>query len=78
MIDLDPTRRPTLSVDEFAVVAGISRSTAFIAVHDGTVPSLRFGGRIRIPTSAVRKLLQLDEIAVVDDPLDDVAPLTVV
>lgn len=75
-IDLDPTKRPTLSVDEFAVVVGISRSTAFIAVHDGTVPSLRFGGRIRIPTSAVRRMLQLEDIeqlaefAHIDDLVD--------
>ena len=61
MIDLDPTTRPTLSVDEFAVLAGISRSSAFNAVHSGDVPSLRFGKRIRIPTAAVRRMLALDQ-----------------
>ena len=60
MITLDPATKPTLSVDEFAVVAGISRSTAFAAVHSGDVPSLRFGKRIRIPTAAVRRMLDLD------------------
>lgn len=61
MFTLDPTDRPTLSVDEFAIVAGISRSTAFAAVHSGEVPSIRFGKRIRIPTAAVRRMLSLDE-----------------
>ena len=61
MIQLDPTTHPTLSVDEFAIVAGISRSTAFSAVHNGEVPSIRFGKRIRIPTAAVRRMLALDE-----------------
>lgn len=61
MVTLDPTIKPTLSVDEFALLAGISRSTAFGAVARGEVPSLRFGKRIRIPTAAVRQMLQLDE-----------------
>lgn len=60
MITLDPITRPTLSVDEFATVAGISRSSAFAAVHAGNVPSIRFGKRIRIPTAAVRRMLELD------------------
>jgi excisionase family DNA binding protein len=63
MIQLDPTMKPTLSVDEFAIVAGISRSTAFAAVHSGEIPSLRFGKRIRIPTAAVRNMLRLDALA---------------
>jgi excisionase family DNA binding protein len=60
MIDLDPAAKPTLSVDEFAAVAGISRSNAFAAVHRGDVPSMRFGKRIRIPTAAVRRMFELD------------------
>lgn len=61
MIELDPTTRPTLSVDEFAVAAGIARSTAFAAVRDGSVPSIRFGKRIRIPTAAVRRMFEIDD-----------------
>ena len=52
--------KPTLSVDEFAAATGIARSTAFAAVHAGQVPSIRLGKRIRIPTAAVRRMLQLD------------------
>jgi excisionase family DNA binding protein len=65
MITLDPLEKPTLSVDEFAAVSGISRSTAFAAVHSGEVPSLRFGKRIRIPTAAVRRMLELDDVRAV-------------
>ena len=61
MIVLDPNAKPTMSVDEFAAVAGISRSTAFAAVHSGEVPSMRFGKRIRIPTAAVRRMFDLDD-----------------
>jgi excisionase family DNA binding protein len=64
MVSLDPTVKPTISVDEFAAVAGISRSSAFAAVHSGEVPSMRFGKRIRIPTAAVRRMLELDDVAV--------------
>ena len=60
MLTLDPATKPTLSVDEFAVATGIARSTAFAAVHAGQVPSIRLGTRIRIPTAAVRRMLQLD------------------
>ena len=63
MLTLDPATKPTISVDEFASVAGISRSSAFAAVHSGEVPSLRFGKRIRIPTAAVRRMLELDGAA---------------
>jgi excisionase family DNA binding protein len=74
MIDLDPSTRPTLSVDEFAVVQGISRSCAFAAVRAGQVPHLRFGKRIRIPTAAVRRMLQLDEAGGAGDGLEPDLP----
>jgi excisionase family DNA binding protein len=67
VIDLDPATRPTISVDEFATVAGISRSSAFAAVHNGDVPHLRLGRRIRIPTAAVRRMLALDAAPVPND-----------
>lgn len=67
MITLDPTTRPTLSVDEVAIVLGISRSTAFAAVRSGEIPSLRFSRRIRVPTVAVRNMLRLDDTATPPD-----------
>jgi excisionase family DNA binding protein len=50
------TRLPvTLSVDEAARLLGVSRSAMYEAVRVGTLPSLRLGRRIRIPTG---RLLQ--------------------
>jgi excisionase family DNA binding protein len=59
--NLNPHERPTISVDEFAHLVGIARSTAFAAVKAGEIPSIRFGKRIRIPTAAVCRMLELDE-----------------
>lgn len=62
-ICLDPTIKATLSVQEFADVAEIAISTAYAGVKDGSIPSVRLGGRIRIPTAATRRLLMLDDPA---------------
>ncbi len=47
----------TYSVTETAELLGISRSTAYESVRDGTIPSLRFRRRIVIPKIAVERLL---------------------
>lgn len=60
-VNLNPVSHPTLSVDEFAVLFGISRGAAFRAVHNGEVPHCRLGKRIRIPTAWARRTLQLDD-----------------
>lgn len=62
-ISLDPTVRPTLTVDEAAIVLGIARSSAFAAVRAGQIPSVRVGRRVLVPTASLRRLLKLDEIA---------------
>jgi excisionase family DNA binding protein len=66
MIELDPAVKPTMSVDEFAAITGVSRSSAFAAVHAGEVPAIRLGKRIRIPTAAVRRMLALDDPVLVN------------
>lgn len=62
-MELDPAVRPTISVDEAAIVLGVSRDTVYAAVREGTVPSLRLTGsargRIRIPTAPLLRLLGL-------------------
>jgi excisionase family DNA binding protein len=57
----DPAERPTISVAEAAELLGVSRATGYHACRDGELPSLRIGGRIVIPTAALRRLLQLDD-----------------
>jgi excisionase family DNA binding protein len=52
-------RRPTVSVDIAAQLLGISRASAFRAVHREQLPAIRLGRRIMIPTSELRRLLHL-------------------
>jgi predicted DNA-binding transcriptional regulator AlpA len=53
--------QPTCTVDEVWENGwlGLGRSSLYAAVRDGSVPSLRIGGRIVIPTSELRRLLGL-------------------
>jgi excisionase family DNA binding protein len=51
--------KPLLSVEETAVLLGETRSTLYRAVKAGTLPlpMFRIGSRIRIPRSAVDRLI---------------------
>lgn len=51
-----PPRR-TYSVNEAAVILGISRTTAYQCVRTKELPSLRFRGRIVIPAAVIDALL---------------------
>lgn len=44
---------PTMSVPETAEFLGLGRSAVYEAVRTGTIPSLRIGRRIRIPSHAL-------------------------
>lgn len=50
-------RRQTITVDELATLLGVSRNTAYTAVRNGDVPSLRVGARIVIPRRALEDLI---------------------
>lgn len=58
----DPQVRPTITVEEGMPFYGLSRSAMFKAVARGDIPSIRVGRRILLPTAAVRRQLQLDEV----------------
>jgi len=47
----------TMSIREAAKILGVSRSSAYTAVHTGQIPSIRFGSRILIPRVALEKML---------------------
>ena len=51
--------KPLLSVEETAILLGETRSTLYRAVKAGTLPlpMFRIGSRIRIPRSAVERLI---------------------
>ncbi len=58
--ELDAEVHPTKTVEEARALLGVSRQSAYAAVKSGDIPSIRVGGRILIPTAALRRLLQLD------------------
>ena len=61
----DPKTRPVMTAEEAFAELGIDRSTGYRAIRDGTfpLPVVRVGRLIRVPTVAVRRLLQLDSPA---------------
>jgi excisionase family DNA binding protein len=61
-IELDPEIRPTLSVDEACVVLGISRSSGYAGAKTGELPVIQIGRRLRVPTAALIRMLELDEV----------------
>jgi len=48
----------TMTVEEYAEAADISRNTAYQAVSAGQVPSIRLGRLIRIPRAAALRQLK--------------------
>ena len=52
-----PPGPPTISVPEAARILGISRTTAFEAVRDGTLPSIRIRRRIVISVAGLTAVL---------------------
>lgn len=51
-------QRLTMTVEEAAVVLGISRATAYDAVNRGEIPCIRIGRRILVPVVALNRLLE--------------------
>lgn len=50
--------RLTLTVEEAAVVLGISRGLAYDLVRRGEIPHLRLGRRLVVPVRAIEALLE--------------------
>ena len=51
--------QPTCSVEELGRVFRLSKNPAYEAVKRGDFPSIRVGGRIRVPTAPLRQMLGL-------------------
>ncbi|MCA9628098.1 MAG: helix-turn-helix domain-containing protein [Myxococcales bacterium] len=56
-VEPPPSTPQALSVEEAARRLGISRSTAYECVRNGSIPSLRFRRRIVIPAVVIDQLL---------------------
>lgn len=53
-----PDRLPlTVTVEQAAELLGISRGSAYQAVHSGEIPSLQIGGRILVPRARLLEML---------------------
>lgn len=57
MSETTSTNPRTMTVTETAAVLGISRTTEYECIRSGSIPSLRLGGRILVPTQALESLL---------------------
>jgi excisionase family DNA binding protein len=53
------TQPLTLTVDEAAALLGVSRNTAYGAVHAGELPAVRIGRRLLVPRKALEELLAM-------------------
>ncbi len=57
----NPEEQPTVQLWPTAGRAlGLGRSATYAAAHRGEIPNIRLGGRIVVPTAALRRMLQLD------------------
>jgi Helix-turn-helix domain len=49
--------RATFSVEEFAEISGLSRTSAYVATSNGSVGTVRIGRRLVIPRGVIERLL---------------------
>lgn len=52
----DEMDQPFVSVEQAAAFLGIGRQTAYSAVRNGEIPSIRVGKQYRIPTAELRRM----------------------
>ena len=51
------TDKQVYTVEEVAVILGVSRNTAYEGIHNNSIPHLKLGRRIIVPAQALNKLL---------------------
>jgi excisionase family DNA binding protein len=47
----------TISIEEAAIILGISRGTAYANAKTGALPTIRLGKRLLVPKAALERLL---------------------
>jgi excisionase family DNA binding protein len=50
--------QPTVSVPEAGRLLSLSRNGSYEAAKRGEIPTLRFGSKLRVPTAALRKMIE--------------------
>ncbi len=53
--------RKTYEVEEAGRLLGLGKNSAYRAIHNKQIPSIRIGGRILVPKAAIDRLLQSAE-----------------
>lgn len=56
--DLSSLDRAVLTVSEVCKVFGLRKSSAYLAISRGQIPSIRIGSQIRVPRDAVERMLK--------------------
>lgn len=57
----DPQVQPTMRVwPDTGQALGLSKASTYEAVARGDIPSIRIGGRLLVPTAALRRMLSMD------------------
>ncbi len=58
----NPEDEPTVDLWPLTGKAlGLSRSSTYLGAENGEIPTIRVGRRIRVPTAALRRMLDLDD-----------------
>jgi excisionase family DNA binding protein len=60
-LTLEAVECQTVTVEEAAAILGISRSTAYECIRDGSIPSLRFRRRVVVTRAALATMLRESE-----------------
>lgn len=55
-----PDDEPTVDVPFAGRALGIGRNSAYEAARNGQIPTIAVGGKLRVPTAALRRMLALD------------------
>ena len=61
MITSPTPKRMTVTVEEAAELLGIGRSTAYLAVKSGDLPTIRLGRRLLVPRVQIDRMLGLND-----------------
>jgi hypothetical protein len=56
-------QRPTCSVAEFGKIMDVSKNVSYDALNRGDFQSIRVGGRIRVVTAPLRRMLGFEPAA---------------
>jgi len=53
-----PIRSATISIEEAGKILGVGRDASYRAVHNGEIPAIKIGRRLRVPRVALQRLLE--------------------